>query len=384
MKKIAHIIAILLMVYVVIFLGSISPISLSALNPFKKSLGDYESTDLVYSKFKPKVSFDERIVIINVGKPDRSKITQGINKLDSIGVKAIGIDVVFEADNKTVVDSLLQATIEKSKNLVLADEFNPNLKQEIPHVCHQRFCNLENIGYTNFVAKPDESIRYFSSQEIHNGKRINAFSSSILKKADPAIYENLIARENEIEQINYRGNADSYVHIQLSDLLTNEDLNNTVKDKIILLGYTGNDEWAQSTLDKYYTPMNGKLGKKTNPDMFGVLIHANILSMALDNNYINKTSKRFNQTFSFIITLLMVILLRSFFLRINPGYFKLVRLIQLLVFFLLFVFTTVMFYYFNLKVGLIVALAGVALSWDMVKIFYNIIIKRQKLFKAKV
>ncbi|MEK7224875.1 MAG: hypothetical protein AAB221_04245, partial [Bacteroidota bacterium] len=40
--------------------------------------------------------------------------------------------------------------------------------------------------------------------------------------------------------------------------------------------------------DKFFTPMNERFAGKSIPDMNGVVIHANIISMALDKSYIKK------------------------------------------------------------------------------------------------
>lgn len=383
-KDALHIFAISALVYLVIFFGSLIPINLGGLNLFTKSMSDYESTDLVFCKFKDDVHYDDRIVAINVGKPDRLKITKVLEKLDSLNVKAIGVDVVFEKFNKTEEDSLLLNVLKNSPNVILADEYYVNNEATLPHVCNEVFCNDQNIGFTNFVAKPNGSIRYFMPTIHHKNTLIKSFATAIVEKVDVASYDHLINRGNEVEQINYRGGGDSYVQLEMDDFLEQGFNVENYSEKIVLVGYLGNDQWSKSSLDKYFTPMNEKLTLKSAPDMFGVLIHANVISMILDQDYINESKVWVNRFACFLFVLIFSAIFRTIYYRVNPGYWKIVRLIQLVIFFFLFLFSTLLFYFFNLKLGIGIALVGVALSWDMVKIYENIFIRRQKFFKPKI
>ncbi len=61
-----------------------------------------------------------------------------------------------------------------------------------------------------------------------------------------------------------------------------------LKGKIALLGYANDN--PNDIEDKKFTPMNAKFAGKSVPDMNGIVVHANIISMALDGNYINKST----------------------------------------------------------------------------------------------
>ena len=147
------------------------------------------------------------------------------------------------------------------------------------------------------------------------------------------------------------------------------------------MGYLGHDEWDESVKDKFFSPMNDKIGLKSAPDMFGMVIHANIISMFLDGCYINQLSKKLNYAISAIAIFFMVGLFRWMYRRVNPGYWKIARGAQLTMLFSLFVLTAILFYVFHLNVSIGMLTAGVILSWDFVKMYENIIIKRQTFFK---
>lgn len=379
-----HALKIVAIIYVFLFVGSFIPINLGSLNMFNKGAADYEATDIIYSRLKQKSKFDERILIINSGVPDRAVLAKTFNKLDSLGASVIGVDIVFESEKNQQIDSFLSASILDKNNLVLADILDLKSQHSIPHSCNQKFCNKNNIGFINFVTKPNHAIRFFSPSEEFQGDQIDAFTTSIVKRFDPAAYSILQKRRKAVEQINYRGDQNSYAQINIEDFLAQRDLRNLVDGKIVLIGYMGSDDWALSARDKFYTPFNKDIGKKSLPDMFGVVIHANIISMILDQQYINDMNVWLERIINFLIILSIVLIMRKFFLSFNPGYFKGMRILQLIIFFLLFCLVIGFYHWGGLKVNLAAAIVGVILSWDFVKIYEHIIINKQKPFRKKV
>ena len=60
-----------------------------------------------------------------------------------------------------------------------------------------------------------------------------------------------------------------------------------LRGKIVLIGYLGeNLVDSLSCHDKYFTPLNENYVGRSMPDMYGVVIHANIVSMILNDSYI--------------------------------------------------------------------------------------------------
>ena len=368
-------------IFIIMFLGSLIPFNFGFLNPFKKGVVDYEFTDLVFSKLKANVQFDDRILLLNTGKPDRKTIADCIQKLNTYQPAVIGVDIIFEGLKEPRVDSILSTVIASSSLIVLGDEFVPTKNQLLPNTCHPTFCNNGNTGYVNFVAKPNYSIRHFSPVEQINDQSINSFSLEIAKrfKLDAAV--ELINRDNEIEQIYYRGNTDSYAQMDAKTFLQNVSYKDVIENKIVLMGYMGDDEWSESSKDKFFTPLNQNITIKSMPDMYGLVIHANVISMILDGAFIDELEAWKSWLITFLFILFLVVCLRKIYSKFNPGYWKLVRIFQLLVLFTLFVISASLFYFAKIKLAPTVMIVAVALSWDMVKIYENVIIRKQKLFK---
>lgn len=383
MKDFKHVLSITAIVFAFMGLTSLIPINLGVLNPFKKSASDYESTDLIFCKFKDQVNYDDRIVILNSGKPKRSELAKALFTLDSLEANIIGVDIIFEKPIENKEDSLLANVINGLDNIVLADRFIVEKDHSLPHECSKDFCN-ENFGYTNFVAKPDHSIRFYSPFIDHVDVNYASFSSEVVRQAAIDKFNILKSRQNRVERIHYRGSEDSYTQIEIDDLIANPmKYKEAIKDKIVLVGYMGEDKWEESTKDKFYTPVNPKMAMKTVPDMFGIAIHANIISMVLDEEFIYESSYFLNIVVAIIITIFVVTLFRHIYLTINPGYWKLVRFLQLGIFFILFIISTFLFYIFHIKLNLSAALIAVVLSWDFTKIYENVFIRKQKFFKPK-
>ena len=60
-----------------------------------------------------------------------------------------------------------------------------------------------------------------------------------------------------------------------------------VEGKIVLFGYLGDRLGAPQWEDKFFTPLNESIAGRANPDMYGPVIHANIASMVLNDDYID-------------------------------------------------------------------------------------------------
>ena len=66
----------------------------------------------------------------------------------------------------------------------------------------------------------------------------------------------------------------------------------------------GNDLADDATEDKYLTPLNLNPGSGLVPDMFGVVIHANIISMILNEDFIEPNSLTGTLIISLIVSLI--------------------------------------------------------------------------------
>jgi CHASE2 domain-containing sensor protein len=70
------------------------------------------------------------------------------------------------------------------------------------------------------------------------------------------------------------------------EVMTGQFEDSLITGRIVLLGYVNTN--PSDLEDKKFSPMNSRFAGKSIPDMNGVVVHANIISMVLDKDYIKK------------------------------------------------------------------------------------------------
>jgi CHASE2 domain-containing sensor protein len=194
------------------------------------------------------------------------------------------------------------------------------------------------FGFANLIGEEKGTIRYFNPFDHYHHKEYLSFTAALLEKSYPEIFKKLKSRHKDIETINYRRNVDKYFVVEGDDVLSDAIADNVFTDKIVLLGYVNRS--PDDIEDKHYTPMNPKVIGKS-PDMNGIVIHANILSMALDKKWVHTSPAWLN----WIITVLIAWLHVSLFIRYYIDahlWFHLVAKTAQLISAIFFVFLSVM------------------------------------------
>lgn len=276
-------------VFIFLILLGLIPINFYVLNPMKLALKDFDFNDMKYSKLvkDDKIKLDTNIAIVNIGKSDRGKIAKIINLVEQYQPKVIGLDVLFQDDRDSLQDLFLRETIRNTDKLVTACYLNPG---DTFSVRKDFFDDVsQDKGYVNFVSETIGTRRFYSPFEIVDHKKFPSFTSAIVEKFDTKAFKELENRHKAVEFINYSRRVDKYLIIQPEELESDIVDPKSIKDKIVLLGYINNDQ--NDIEDKLFTPMNEKFYGKVLPDMNGIVVHANIISMELEGNYINKMPK---------------------------------------------------------------------------------------------
>lgn len=193
-----------------------------------------------------------------------------------------------------------------------------------------------------------------------------------------------LRRDNFSEVINFRGNVfDRYEQnnpnyrnvfyvLDVDDVFSENFTPETVRDKVVLFGYLGAELGDPSWTDRFYTPLNQTLAGKANPDMFGVVIHANIVSMILHGEYINSMPDWGEMVMAVVLCLLNVVLFLKIMHRIPAWYDGVTKLIQVIEIFLLTVLMVLVFYWFNLKIDMGITLAAIALAGDTLEVYAGV------------
>ena len=297
-------------VFIFIIMVKILPLpNMHFFDPMKLALKDFDFNDIAYSKLKGPDSLDKRVVIINIGHAERDGLSYLIEKTASMHPKAIGLDAYFEGPKDHYKDSLLKAVFEKTNNLVAITRIEWDHHGEGTFL-KDFYDSLHSLtGFGNLTGEEGGTMRYFSPYEKIADSVHYSFPAMLVKQFSPEAFGKLKKRHDHNEIINYTRRTQQYLIVEAEDLLNDNVDESAIKGKIALLGYISADE--NDIEDKVFTPMNKKFAGKAIPDMNGIVVHANIISMILDHNYIKKLPSWIN----YLAAILIGWLHMSFFIR---------------------------------------------------------------------
>lgn len=235
-----------------------------------------------------------------------------------------------------------------------------------------------------------KSCRRFNPTMKVGDKLHYAFAVKLAMIYDSVKAKKFLERNNTFEVINYRGNimdpygasefAGRYYTLEWNQALDeNEFAPEMFKDKIVIMGYLGNTLDDTSWDDKFFTPLNKKYAGKSRPDMYGVVVHANAVSMILSEDYVDEMNSLQQGLIAFIICFLNI----AFFTYVNrkiPHWFDgLSLLVQLIEIVLCTIAMIFVFEWFSFKLNLTLTLAAIALCGTCFELYINVV---KRLFLA--
>lgn len=289
--------------------------------PQSTVLSDFDDTDFLTSKRAYKT--EDRIVIVNIGNQNREEIANQIEWISKYRPKVIALDVLFPYNKDSAMDARLARAIERAGNVVMVSSLGSRTEQGFGSVNTSipEFSRFATHGYSTFPTQPglnevSRLCRSLYPQVVVNGKRELAFATAVAMAYDSSRTKEFLERGQAEELINYSYNlydSDStnqpirVLDFDLSDIPDSVAM--SFKDKIVLFGFLGEYIGAESLSDMFFTPLNKKPGGTRNPDMFGIIVHANIISMILDRHYISAPSPWLTNILNFLLCLLHISLL---------------------------------------------------------------------------
>ncbi len=346
-------------------------VNLSFLNPFKEAFKDFSFTDIYYSERIQEQSISQDIVLINIENRDRFELALLLESILDENPKVVGIDAIFRDPKDSLKDAYLAQQLRNQK-VISAINFDKDgiiRTHESLQPAKERFINI------SFDTK-SKVVRTFETFHEQNNRVDTSFVASIAKTYGATLPYAILEDEQFIK---YTGNYKSFLHFGFDELMLLED-KKILKDKIVLLGYLGVPTGNKFDVeDKFFTPLNPSTSGKSLPDMFGVVAHANILKMILENDFIIKLPK----VFSWMLNFGSVFLFMIFSLKLEKRGEIYNRTFKWLI---LFLYTAILLYlhlmvydkgiYFN--VFSIIALTGISANMF---IFY---VHFLKLIKSKI
>ncbi len=379
----------------------------NAFNSLGEALTDVELTDYVFWGLRDDPPVEENIVLVNIGELSRRKIAEQIRIISQYKPKVIGIDGFFDCRGRNRDSTDCPALRDTLGNLMLGEAIKDAGNVVLVTKVLQRDTTLEEHTFDS-LRRSDPLFRDYALSEGFASLPTNAefqddvktcrtfypklsvadsthyaFSVKLAMAYSPEKTKRFLERDNFEEVINYRGNAGDmfastnysimFFTLDVDQVLNGDFVPELIKDRIVIFGYMGKNLQDPSWNDKFYTPLNKKMAGKANPDMFGAVVHANIVSMILSENYVEQMADWQQIVMAIIICLLNVAL----FSLINthmPLYYdgitKILQLLQLLIYSALMVF---IFHLYSFKLNITILLFAVGLVGDVFEVYMSVI-----------
>lgn len=362
-----------LLIFLLFWVISFFPFRFELIKPIRQGLHDFDIYDLYFSgKNTGKRTKDSNIVIVQLADT-RQEIATQLELVGRCKPAVIGMDIVFAAPSENPAnDTALLRQAEENTAIRWATV----LREDSAHNLYllQSFFRLNegsNFGFINFPGKPYYTIRNFLPRKKINSDTLLAFPAEIVRSFDAAKFEKFDRRNKKLEAINYKGNLESYTNItstELGFLYRTGQLENKLNGKIVLMGYF-HREAPYVLEDLHFTPLNERTAGKSHPDMYGVVIHANIISMILNEDYITVKSSLFSTILALVFTYLLTLyILHRYKVKKHPSHGAFILLQIMLIIILTYLFLMI-FNWFNIQVPLMPIILSIVISVEMIGLY---------------
>ena len=363
-----------------------------AFDPIGEMFSDFELTDVVFSQLREDPIADEDLVIVNIGELNREGIAHQIEILSKYNPKAIGLDVLLDEPKSWESDSVLMRVFQETPNLIVGEKL-VDLNEEGTEFTHvlrpeDRLADHVDFGFVNLItdARVQHDLkvcREFTPQQPVNGETHYAFPVRLAMAIDSAKTQRFLDRGNEVEIINYKGNVINFVTanprmkyftLDVYDVFDENFTPDLIEGKVVIMCTMGKFLGDVLTReDFYFTPMNERYVGKAEHDMFGGIIHANIISQIIDEDHIDSMSETASIMLAVVLCLINVFFFKMIYGAIPKWYDGVTKLIILAEVLLLATLMIYLFFDFNYKANFTLALIVIALSGDAIEVYQGVI-----------
>lgn len=362
-----------------------SPGNIEIFDPIQKALADFSFTDIVYSQWRQEGEpADENIILVNAGR-SRAEVAHQVKAIAAMDPKVIGVNLIFNSEKEPEVDLALLDAFNSAKTIVLPAEISGwkedttkpmylGLKGPHPKFAAQNVI----IGHNSLVAdKKDRetasTLRSFEPEVLCQGRQLYSFAMEVADHYKPGIKQQIKERGEEEELINYRGSFNKFIQIDIEPDMAIDSVvtmySSLFKGKIVLVGYMGQPfDNPNDIRGKVYSPAAKKYVGKSAPDMYEIVVQANIISMLTRNELITQMPDWVGYVMAVIICYLNMALFHWITIKFPSfagGEMKVIQLIQagILVLGAMYALNT-----FDYQIELSLTLAIILLSSDVMEI----------------
>ncbi|SRR5258708_2360266 len=230
-------------------------------------------------------SVSDDIVIVNAGVGNRVRLAKDIAYINSLEPRVLAIDFQFSEQQSFYGDSLLIATLNQSKNLVMSVAIKdyPDESKGYSELIGTlpEFRTKAKVGFVNLLPEQDEfeTLKRFSLYEEVSGKVIYPFGVQTAMTFDSLKTMSFLKGKPKMMDVDYKGDEKVFRTVSFQNLVERKISPEVIKDKIVMLGFIGLSS-SSYVEDKFYSPLNDNM-EPHKPDMYGVVYHANIVAQAL-------------------------------------------------------------------------------------------------------
>lgn len=395
--------------FLIVFFLKVSQIDalFELFDPVGQALSDVEFEDLVFSELRDIPPANEDIVIVNTGELTRAQIAAQLQIINQYKPAVVGIDIFFpDLKPDTLGDIMLSEALSQIDRLVMVSQAILYDDEEDSwnglRLSHPFFQHGEH-GIANLYTDAEEQhqfkvCRTFPPKLAVNGDPEYAFALKVTEKFDSTKFGKFMKfSDKEEEVINFSGNSNDFgqtkfgtrfYSLDVADVLTENFSPDLIEGKIVLFGFMGKDFEDRAWEDKFFTPLNRKFAGRSNPDMFGVVIHANIVAMLLDERYVGYQSDFSGVLLAIVVCFLFVWAFSWIYWRLPSWYDGITKVVQLISLGLIILLNIYVFHWFSYKLELTLAAACIALSGDSLEVYYGLLLNlfskqgRKEVFKV--
>lgn len=361
-------------------------------DPIGDMFSDFELTDIVFSQLREDPIGDENIVVVNIGNLSREGIARQVEIIRRYNPAVIGIDVLLDLPLTWEEDSALARVLDETPNVIMGEKLmDLNEKTNAFDSAVRPAQHLRGnvgLGYVNLItnAKSQEDLkmcREFAPYLPLKDEIRYAFPIRLAMAMDSLKTQKFLDRKNEIETVNYKGNIISftaarygmkYFALDVDDVFDENFTPDIIEGKVVIMCFMG--QYLGDVLtreDFYFTPMNERYVGKAEHDMFGGVIHANIISQILDEDYIDGMSTKAAIAFAIFMCFVNVFLFKVIYGAMPKWYDGITKILQLMQVASLAFLMVYLFDAYNYKTDFTLAMIVIALSGDSIEIYHGVI-----------
>ncbi|MBU2938380.1 CHASE2 domain-containing protein [Lacinutrix sp. C3R15] len=286
--------------FFILFIVSFIVVNMSIFNPFANAFKDFSFLDLYYSeKLGDQANINTDIIIVNIEHLDRFELQELLHNIQKNNPKVIGVDAIFKQQKDVFVDSLLATELNKENVINSYAFYNDVITRN-----HSSITNTTSLhGYSNLnFDKQNNVIRNYQGIKKLNDTTYKSFAAVVAQQYLGDKWNSKLDKKLQKEiPIKYYGDYNKYLTYSYTEIIEAKNID-AIKNAIVLLGYVGKPLGNIYDIeDKHFTPLNSRPIGKSAPDMFGIIIQANIIQMLINNEFIYLVPK-------FIIGLITVII----------------------------------------------------------------------------